>query len=86
MLMQNKGSNLSTKVAILAIALAGVLYLKNCVKSGALTKDDASETTEAPQEPAADTSALPGETSMDPMAPTDAPTDQTTPSETEPAP
>lgn len=61
MLMQNKGSNLPTKIAILAIALGGVLYLKHCVRSGALPTDEQTTSEEAPQEPAAETSSFPDE-------------------------
>lgn len=61
MLMQNKGSNLPTKIAILAIALGGVLYLKNCVKSGAIQTEDSAtvDPAAAPEEPAAEVPTLP---------------------------
>lgn len=84
MLMQNKGSNLPTKIAILAIALAAVLYLKHCVQSGALPTDEQTivEPSEAPQEPAAEMPSLPDEQA----APTDQTNPETAPSNTAPAP
>ncbi len=61
MLVQNKGSNLPTKIALIAIALAAVLYLKNCVKSGAIQTEDGATVDPAamPEEPAAEVPSLP---------------------------